>query len=411
MKIAAINGSLSEISYNRKLLQFIQHEFSHELDIDILELHDVPVFQQFVDQTDHVAIQHIYRTIHNADGVIIATGEHSHTVLPAVKNIIEHLSVDLHPFNNKPVLVVGASYYNQGSSRAQLHLKQILEAPGVNAYTMPGNEFLLSNAREAFDDHGRIKDEDTVQFLREVLGKFKAYVSLITAMEGKAKPIYPEEDLSASKPIETTIEGIPYDADDWVEQAAEKVKAAEGSDYVKLKRGVLTVDQINYLLASLPMDISFVDENNQFLYYKNSEEKSEDSSRPWPEDVGSSMKDVHLEKSLDRVQKVIQALRYGEEDCIEIPTFSQADEKHVVQFYQAMRDENGHYRGVNQYSLDLKEMLDLYLKQSDQELTATPPTQAIWEDSSTDATSGASSDQSADDACRESTDATSGASE
>ena len=39
-------------------------------------------------------------------------------------------------------MIVGASYDVQGSSRAQLHLRQILDAPGVNATVMPGNEFL-----------------------------------------------------------------------------------------------------------------------------------------------------------------------------------------------------------------------------------------------------------------------------
>ncbi|MFQ8816929.1 MAG: hypothetical protein ACLR70_02125 [Streptococcus thermophilus] len=30
----------------------------------------------------------------------------------------------------KPVMIVGASYYDQGTSRAQVHLRKILEAPG-----------------------------------------------------------------------------------------------------------------------------------------------------------------------------------------------------------------------------------------------------------------------------------------
>ena len=45
-------------------------------------------------------------------------------------------------------MIVGASYYDQGTSRAQVHLRKILEAPGVNAYTLPGNEFLLGKAKE-----------------------------------------------------------------------------------------------------------------------------------------------------------------------------------------------------------------------------------------------------------------------
>ena len=45
-------------------------------------------------------------------------------------------------------MVVGASYYDQGSSRAQLHLRQILDAPGVNAIVFPGNEFLLGKLKK-----------------------------------------------------------------------------------------------------------------------------------------------------------------------------------------------------------------------------------------------------------------------
>lgn len=44
-------------------------------------------------------------------------------------------------------MIVGASYYQQGSSREQLHLRQILDSPGVNAMVLPGNEFLLGNAK------------------------------------------------------------------------------------------------------------------------------------------------------------------------------------------------------------------------------------------------------------------------
>lgn len=43
-------------------------------------------------------------------------------------------------------MIVGASYDIQGSSRAQLHLHQILDASGVNAVVMPGSEFLLGRS-------------------------------------------------------------------------------------------------------------------------------------------------------------------------------------------------------------------------------------------------------------------------
>ncbi|MDN6194653.1 MAG: FAD-dependent oxidoreductase, partial [Alkalibacterium sp.] len=83
---------------------------------------------------------------------------------------------------NKPVLVIGASYYEQGTSRAQLHLRQILEAPGVGAYTFPGNEFLLGKAKEAFNNQGEIIDKETVTFLRNLLKKFIRFIDVINIL-------------------------------------------------------------------------------------------------------------------------------------------------------------------------------------------------------------------------------------
>ena len=71
------------------------------------------------------------------------------------KKCLEWLSYKVHPFENKPVMIVGASYHDQGTSRTQVHLRKILDAPGVNAYTLPGNEFLLGKAKEAFDANGK----------------------------------------------------------------------------------------------------------------------------------------------------------------------------------------------------------------------------------------------------------------
>lgn len=376
MKLVGINGSLSEISYNRKLLQFIQSEFDHAFDLEILDLHEVPMFKQFEDQINHIAIDNIYRKINNADGVIIATPEHSHTVAPAVKNIIEHLSVTKRPFQNKPVLVIGASYYEQGSGRAQLDLKQILEAPGVNAYTMPGNEFLLSYAREAFDENSRLRDEITIEFLASVLGEFKAYVEMITELKGRAKPIYPEEDLTASEPIETTIDVDPDD-DDWVEKAAAATQAAEGNDYVKLNHGVLTVDQLNCFLKSMPMELAFVDENNQFLYYNHIKERSEMLAGRDPEQVGQSLHSVHPESARAGAEWVIQELRNGAQDRVVAPIPTDRPEKHIVHFYKAMRDAEGSYRGVNEYIFDVKKVVDMFLEQTNQKLVARDGADAV----------------------------------
>ncbi|MCP6711727.1 hypothetical protein NL489_30705, partial [Klebsiella pneumoniae] len=75
---------------------------------------------------------------------------------------------------------------DQGSSRAQLNLRQILESPGVDAVVMPGNEFLLGEVKQAFDDQNNLKDARTVSFLQETLGNFLKFVKMVNAMDAEA---------------------------------------------------------------------------------------------------------------------------------------------------------------------------------------------------------------------------------
>lgn len=180
MKLIGIIGSNAEISYNRKLLQYIAQNFAHLCEIELLEIKDIPLFNQDDDQTNSTIIQLFNQKIMQADGVIIATPEHNHTIPAALKSVLEWLSFKVHPLENKPVMIVGASYYDQGTSRAQLHLRQILDAPGVNAMVMPGNEFLLGKAKQAFDENGQLKDEKTRTFLELTLEKFIRFIEVVS---------------------------------------------------------------------------------------------------------------------------------------------------------------------------------------------------------------------------------------
>ena len=178
MKLVAIVGTNAKQSYNRGLLQFMQRHFATKADIEILEIIDVPMFNETDDQTDTPVIQKFNQAISEADGVIISTPEHNHTIPSSLNSLLEWLSFNIHPLDGKPTMIVGASYDVQGSSRAQLHLRQILDAPGVNATVMPGSEFLLGRAHRAFDANGDLIDERTVDFLDSCFYRFLRFVSV-----------------------------------------------------------------------------------------------------------------------------------------------------------------------------------------------------------------------------------------
>lgn len=177
MKFVGIVGTNAEFSYNRMLLHYMKGHFT-DVDIEVLEIDKVPMFNQSDDQTDSEVIQELNQKIMEADGVIIATPEHNHSIPSALKSTLEWLSFKVHPFDGKPVMIVGASYDVQGSSRSQLHLRQVLDAPGVNATVMPGSEFLLGRVHEAFDENEQLKDEGTIKFLESCFKKFVRFTDV-----------------------------------------------------------------------------------------------------------------------------------------------------------------------------------------------------------------------------------------
>ncbi|HJG05390.1 NADPH-dependent oxidoreductase [Ligilactobacillus agilis] len=386
MKFVGIVGSIAEQSYNKMLLAYIAKHYQELAEIEILDIKDVPIFNESDDQTETPVIQNLVKKIKAADGVILATPEHNHTTTAAMKNVLEWLSFKVHPFQDKPVLIVGASYFSQGSSRAQLSLRQILDSPGVNALVMPGNEFLLGNVKEAFDAQGDLKDQGTVDFLGSVLAKFCEWVQVLEVLSAKNKQTsWQDEDLSASKGTDTTIKGVDMRADDWVEQAAAKTKAASGKDYVKLDRGVLTVDQLNWFLNTMPMELTYADDNNQFIYYNHTLPGKEMLAPRDPKQVGDPMDAVHPPRAIKGVKHVISSLRNGN-DLVEMPVpGNKLNERHIMHYYKAMRDSEGNYRGVNEWVLDLWPIVESYLKQTGQKL--------VKDEAAPDVVSGASGNE------------------
>lgn len=190
MKFVGIIGTNAKTSYNRQLLTFMKKHFEDQASIELLEIDQVPMFNESDDQTHSQIIQDITKTIESSDGVIIATPEHNHSIPSSLNSLIEWLSFNVHPLAGKPVMIVGASYSEQGSSRAQLHLRQILDAPGVNATVMPGSEFLLGNVHQAFDQDGNIKDSKTVDFLESCFYRFARFATIANQLNQEEEIFY-----------------------------------------------------------------------------------------------------------------------------------------------------------------------------------------------------------------------------
>ncbi|HGD6596855.1 TPA: NADPH-dependent FMN reductase [Streptococcus agalactiae] len=191
MKLIGIVGTNSNKSTNRQLLQYMQQHFADKAEIELIEVKDLPLFNKPADKNVPQVILDIAAKIEEADGVIIGTPEYDHSIPSSLMSVLAWLSYGIYPLLNKPVMITGASYGTLGSSRAQLQLRQILNAPELKASVLP-DEFLLSHSLQAFDKDGNLHDIETSQKLDAIFDDFRLFVK-ITGKLSNARDLLQKE--------------------------------------------------------------------------------------------------------------------------------------------------------------------------------------------------------------------------
>ncbi|WP_449454057.1 NADPH-dependent FMN reductase [Streptococcus suis] len=191
MKLLGLVGTNSARSTNRKLLQYIKQHFADKADIELVEIKDLPVFNKPANRELPESIKELVAKIESADGVIIGTPEYDHSIPAVLMNALAWVSYGVYPMLNKPVMITGASYGTLGSSRAQLQLRQILNAPELKATVLP-DEFLLSHSMKAFDTNGELIDLEISQKLDAIFDDYRLFVKM-TSKLSSAKELLQKE--------------------------------------------------------------------------------------------------------------------------------------------------------------------------------------------------------------------------
>ena len=115
----------------------MQKHFADKAEIELVEIKDLPVFNKPADKQIPAEATEIAAKIEAADGVIIGTPEYDHSIPAVLMSALAWISYGVFPLLNKPIMITGASYGTLGSSRAQLQLRQILNAPEIKANVLP----------------------------------------------------------------------------------------------------------------------------------------------------------------------------------------------------------------------------------------------------------------------------------
>jgi DUF438 domain-containing protein len=117
---------------------------------------------------------------------------------------------------------------------------------------------------------------------------------------------------------------------------------------ISLSTGRLTAEQIDLLLKSLPVDITFVDENDRVAYYSDTRERIFPRS---PAIIGREVQNCHPPKSVHVVNDIVRAFKAKERDVAEF--WIRRDGLFIHIRYFPVFDEAGRYRGVIEVSQEL----------------------------------------------------------
>ncbi|WP_419765993.1 MAG: DUF438 domain-containing protein [Arcobacter sp.] len=125
-------------------------------------------------------------------------------------------------------------------------------------------------------------------------------------------------------------------------------------DRTHYDEGYLTPEQVNFIFKFLPVDITYVDENDRVVFYNRGDD------RVFPRSagiIGREVKFCHPPKSVDQVLKILEEFKAGRQDTAEF--WIQFKGKFIHIRYFAVRDEEKVYKGVIEMSQDVTDIRKL----------------------------------------------------
>ena len=118
--------------------------------------------------------------------------------------------------------------------------------------------------------------------------------------------------------------------------------------------GYMTVEQVNLLLRTMPLDITYVDENDKVIFYNRGEE------RVFPRSagiIGREVKFCHPPKSVGTVLRILEEFRKGTKN--ESSFWINFKGRLIYIRYFAVRDAGKNYRGVIEMSQDITDIKNI----------------------------------------------------
>ena len=130
--------------------------------------------------------------------------------------------------------------------------------------------------------------------------------------------------------------------------------AQSKDDVLDVSIGKLTLEQINLIYKHMQVDLSYVDEHDIVKFYTDTKH------RVFPRSagvIGRQVQNCHPRESVSTVEAIIDAFRKGEQDEAEF--WIDNGVRFIYIIYNAVRDEEGRFRGVLEMMQDVTHIRNL----------------------------------------------------
>ena len=179
-KIAIIVGSLRKDSINRRVGRSICSFSSDKLDCNIIEIGDLPLYNQDSDAASPAEYVRFREAIAAVDGVLFCTPEYNRGVPGVLKNAID---VGSRPYGHsvwdkKPAAIVSASPGGIGGFGANHQLRQACVFLNMPVMQQP-EAYLGQVTEDKFDGDGCLKEGPLKDVVLNLANAFADWVDLI----------------------------------------------------------------------------------------------------------------------------------------------------------------------------------------------------------------------------------------
>lgn len=128
----------------------------------------------------------------------------------------------------------------------------------------------------------------------------------------------------------------------------------EREGVLQFEIGTLSREEIEAILETLPVDVTFVDKEDSVKYFNKFSKRI--FARP-KGIIGRKVQQCHPEKSIHVVNKIVEAFKKGERDVAEF--WIKLHGKLLYIRYLAVRNKKGEYLGVLEVGQDITDIKEI----------------------------------------------------